>query len=336
MRFAHARLSEACFLLLRIVDRRAAGAWLAAAPVTTAAKADPLPDVALQIACTSAGLRALGLADEVMAGFAPEFISGMAGDEGRSRRLGDVGINAPSNWEWGGPGREPHLLVLLYALPGGLARWQASLQDETWTRAFSVLASLSTSDMGGVEPFGFRDGISQPKIDWAGERHATPDAQTDYGNLVALGEFVLGYPNEYGQYTDRPLLDPAAGLGAGLPPAPDLPEMRDLGRNGTYLVLRDLRQDVRGFWQYLDKQADGSAETRQRLAQAMVGREMSGAPLLSPGGAADLRHQFSAATTLPTSSPSTAMPPARIARSAPISAAPTLGMPIFPAAPRVL
>ena len=36
VRFAHARLSEACFLLLRIVDRRAAGAWLAAAPVTTA------------------------------------------------------------------------------------------------------------------------------------------------------------------------------------------------------------------------------------------------------------------------------------------------------------
>ena len=292
VRFAHARLTEACFLLLRIADRTAAGAWLAAAPVTNAAKADPLPDVALQIACTSAGLKALGLADDIMAGFAPEFISGMAGDEGRSRRLGDVGINAPSNWEWGGPGREPHLLVLLYALPGGLARWQASLQDETWTRAFSVLASLSTSDMGGVEPFGFRDGISQPKIDWAGERHGTPDAQTEYGNLVALGEFVLGYPNEYGQYTDRPLLDPAADQGADLPPAPDLPEMRDLGRNGTYLVLRDLRQDVRGFWQYLDKQADGSAETRRRLAQAMVGREMSGAPAAAPGGAADPRDQF--------------------------------------------
>src|SRR4029077_5377165 len=104
-------------------------------------------------------------------------------------------------------------------------------------------------------------------------------AETDYSNLVALGEFVLGYPNEYGQYTDRPLLDAAADPPDGLPPAPDLPEMRDLGRNGTYLVLRDLRQDVRGFWQYLDKQADGSAELRQRLGPPVVGGEIPGPPL---------------------------------------------------------
>jgi len=72
VRFAHARLTEARFLLLRIVDRKAAGAWLAAAPVTTAAKAEPLPDAALQIAFTSAGLGALGLPQGVMAGFSPE------------------------------------------------------------------------------------------------------------------------------------------------------------------------------------------------------------------------------------------------------------------------
>lgn len=279
-RFAHARLTDASFLLLRIVDRAAAGAWLAAAPVTTAEKQDPLPETALQIAFTSAGLRALGLHEAVMAGFSAEFLSGIAGDDDRSRRLGDVGANAPARWAWGGPGREPHLLLLLYALPGGLARWQASLQDANWTRGFSVLATLSTSDMGELEPFGFRDGISQPKIDWEGERRPTPDSETAYGNLVALGEFMLGYRNEYGQFTDRPLLDPAADPDALLPPAADLPEKRDLGRNGSYLVLRDLRQDVRGFWQYLDRQAKGSAEERQKLAEAMVGRAMSGTPLL--------------------------------------------------------
>src|SRR6185369_14493378 len=169
-----------------------------------------------------------------------------------------------------------------WAMSASMRRPTGNGAAPTGSRAFSVLASLSTSDMGGVEPFGFRDGISQPKIDWAGERHATPDAETEYGNLVALGEFVLGYPNEYGQYTDRPLLDPAADPGAALPPAAGLRGMHDLGRNGTYLVLRDLRQDVRGFWQYLDKPADGSAEIRRKLAQAMVGREISGTPLLPP------------------------------------------------------
>ena len=35
------------------------------------------------------------------------------------------------------------------------------------------------------------------------------DADLEYGNLIALGEFVLGYENEYGFYTKRPLLDAA-------------------------------------------------------------------------------------------------------------------------------
>ncbi len=32
----------------------------------------------------------------------------------------------------------------------------------------------------------------------------------DYSNIAALGEFLLGYPNEYNKYTERPLLDPDA------------------------------------------------------------------------------------------------------------------------------
>jgi deferrochelatase/peroxidase EfeB len=280
VRFSHARLSEASFLLLRIADRAAAGAWLAAAPVTTARAADPLPEVALQVAFTRPGLQAIGLAQHAIAGFSAEFISGMAGDENRSRRLGDVGINAPANWEWGVAGREPHVLVLIYALPGRLAAWQASLQDDAWTRGFYLMATLTTVDLGGIEPFGFRDGISQPTIDWTGQRRATPHARVDYGNLLSLGEILLGYPNEYGQLTDRPLLDPADDPGGLLPAAPDSPAQRDLGLNGTYLVLRDLQQDVRGFWRYLDGQAGGSATERRQLAEAMVGRRMSGDPLM--------------------------------------------------------
>ena len=46
-----------------------------------------------------------------------EFISGMAGEEGRSRRLGDVASSAPSEWRWGAK-QEPDVLLMLYAREG--------------------------------------------------------------------------------------------------------------------------------------------------------------------------------------------------------------------------
>lgn len=287
LRFAHRHLTEASFILLRIADAAAARAWLAAAPVTSALAAAPLPDTALQIAFTCAGLRRLGLAEEGIAGFSEEFIQGMTGDDNRSRRLGDVGDNGPEYWRWGGPSREPDALVMLYARAGGLAAWTATVMDRVWASAFSPLEVLSTSVTGRTadglsrEPFGFVDGISQPEIDW---RPAQPSGQTElaYRNRTALGEFVLGYRNEYGNYTDRPLLDPTVDPDNLLPPARDDPQKRDLGRNGSFLVLRDLRQDVRGFWQYLERQANALGQPRRQLAETMVGRTMSGEPLVSP------------------------------------------------------
>ena len=59
---------------------------------------------------------------EVIQQFSSEFMSGMAGEESRSRRLGDVGANAPSRWQWGSAEKIPHVLLLLYAEPGN---WRA-------------------------------------------------------------------------------------------------------------------------------------------------------------------------------------------------------------------
>ena len=98
---------------------------------------------------------------------------------------------------------------------------------------------------------------------------------------AALGEFLLGYPNEYGRYTDRPLVGAEADPAGLLPPAEEAPDWRDLGRNGTYLVLRDLGQDVAGFWQFLAGQRQ-TGRTAQQLAEAMVGRSIEGAPLVPP------------------------------------------------------
>src|SRR5262249_10536000 len=154
----------------------------------------------------------------------------------------------PSRWYWGQQGNVPHLAVLLYATtPDEVAAAGRALQDALWGSAFRLLAALETSNMDGIEPFGFAGGISQPVLDWERRLAVGTGDRIEYGNLSALGEFVLGYPNEYGKYTERPLLDTAPG--SALPAAEDQPDKRDVGRNGTYLVLRHLSQDVRSFWQ---------------------------------------------------------------------------------------
>jgi len=282
VRFAYKRHTEAMFLLLRIGDAGAARAWLTQVAVTTARTLDPVPITALQVAVTSEGLRALGVRDGIIEAFSPEFVSGMAGDMSRSRRLGDQGANDPSRWLWGAANRIPHVAVLLYALPGGLRELQQSVEAQLQT-GFELIQRLGTSDIGGIEHFGFVDGISQPELDWQRQRPARDATQAAYQTLSCLGEFLLGYPNEYGLYTTRPLVDPSGDALAILPRAEDAPESSDLGRNGTYLVIRQLRQDVYMFWQALDRYAGGAASTRERLASAMVGRRLNGAPLAKAG-----------------------------------------------------
>ena len=280
VRFGYKHHTEASFLLLRVRDRDAARRWLGAVPVSTAEAIEPPPDTALQVAFSSEGLRALGVADAIVDAFAADFVAGMGNDANRARRLGDVGTNEPGRWQWGGGGREPHVLLLLYALPGRLAEFRRRVGAEC-EGGFDVMADLATSDLDGIEPFGFTDGISQPLLDWERRRAARDAERNDYSNLSCLGEYLLGYPNEYGGYTDRPLLDPALA-GTRLPRAEDAPDRSDLGRNGSYLVLRQLRQDVHGFWQFVDRQAGGDAVRRERIAGAMVGRERDGVPLVGP------------------------------------------------------
>ena len=280
VRFGYKHHTEASFLLLRVTDRDAARRWLAAVPVCTAETVEPPPDTALQIALSGDGMRALGVADTIVDAFAAEFVTGMANDANRARRLGDVGSNDPSRWQWGAGSRTPHVLLLLYALPGKLAGFQSAIQAQCGA-GFEKMDCLTTSDLDGIEPFGFMDGISQPLVDWQRQRPAKDAEREDYSNLSCLGEYLLGYPNEYGGYTDRPLLDPALA-GTRLPRAEDAPDRADLGRNGSYLVMRQLRQDVHGFWQFVDRQARGDAGRRETIASAMVGRRRDGVPLVGP------------------------------------------------------
>jgi len=277
VRFGHKQLPDASYALLRVRNVAAAQSWLRSAPVTSAALMNPPPPTVLQVAFTAPGLTTLGVSASVLAAFSPEFIAGMT-EENRSRRLGDVGNNAPSQWEWGSSASEPHLVVMFFSGAGRLDAFVQSSTGNTWNEAFEVLRWLDTGSLDEHEPFGFKDGISQPQIDWPQQRVAA-GVQVDYSNIVALGEFLLGYRNEYAKYTDRPLVD-ADTATAGLLAAEDAPEKRDLGRNGTYLVMRHLRQDVRSFWQFIYQQTGADPAEAEKLAAAFVGRTKAGNPLV--------------------------------------------------------
>ncbi len=282
LRYSHGKLTETCFLLLNISDAKVAKEWLGSTPISSAIKAETPPDTALQIAFSVNGLRILGVEESVIADFSDEFIIGMSGDESRSRRLGDIGTNAPSKWSWGGKSKKvPHVLLLLYAKENELESWRKQVEGDSFLKAFQILKQLPTQHNGQIEPFGFRDGLSQPTIDWARQQSTDLHDRESYSNLLAVGEMVLGYPNEYGLYTTRPLIDSTKDKFASvLPNAEEQPGLKDFGRNGSYLVLRQLAQDVPGFWQFLNKVSDGDKDKREQLATAMVGRERNGRPLI--------------------------------------------------------
>src|SRR5215831_16940792 len=230
VRFGYGALTEACYVLARIRNVDAARTWLRSAPVSSAIALDQAPATALQIAFTAAGLEALEVAGSVIGAFSHEFVSGMT-EPSRSRRMGDIRSDAPWQWAWGTATRTPHLLVMFFAKPQQLDGFMRTVMASEWNEAFDELQRLDTGDLDQHEPFGFRDGISQPEIDWD-QTHDPLGVHIDYSNVVAMGEFLLGYRNEYGKYTDRPLID-ADAASAALPTAEDDPDKKDVGRNGT-------------------------------------------------------------------------------------------------------
>jgi Dyp-type peroxidase family len=284
--YGYGKLASACFVLLRISDPQRTKAWLKTLDIRNGESRPEEPERCVNIAFTHAGLKKLGPPATMMQLFSGEFSEGMSATERRQRNLGDVGESNPERWSWGGPKTaKPHILLMLYGRNDDTLASLLSEQQSGFPNAgLEQIIYLGTKRLPfGKEHFGFSDGGAQPGIEGF---HTDAPAH----NLIAAGEFILGYPNAYGQYTPRPLAPKLFDRTGILPVAPDDSTQCDLGTNGSYLVFRQLRQDVAAFWKFIDdstRRKDGASdpEARLTLASKMVGRWPSGAPLVkAPNG----------------------------------------------------
>jgi deferrochelatase/peroxidase EfeB len=119
-----------------------------------------------------------------------------------------------------------------------------------------------------IEPFGFRDGISQPGIRGFTSAVVNNDrletAEQPGSPIIAAGEFILGHVGEGGTY-------------------PDVNRSRtpEWMCDGSFQVFLRLRQDVEGWHMQMSELTASSTDTIDAGATA-IGRYENGVPLEAP------------------------------------------------------
>ncbi|MBW4609009.1 MAG: Dyp-type peroxidase [Hassallia sp. WJT32-NPBG1] len=313
------------FLFLKIYDRDIAKTWLASIIPQIASVAevlafnrmfralrarrgeDPRGMIAtwINIAFTFEGIKKLTSEAEANKFSDTAFVKGMPR---RAAFLGDpTDTNSdghPNKWLVGGndPEKYPDIVLIVASdditnLNAEVNRIKADIQalpKPTATDGKSAIKiiyeqqGITRLDKPGHEHFGFKDGISQPGIrgrvsksandfltprlldpkDPQAQRYAKPGQP-----LILPGQFVLGYKQQKHDDPTTPL--PAAKLSPRW------------AKNGSYLVVRRLRQDVPAFWSFVRTKAGELAQkpdfggiTPEHFATLLVGRWPSGAPLM--------------------------------------------------------
>ncbi len=285
----YSHLKHTAYLMLSLNNAERAKTWLAnILPLVDSADHTQKKARTAHLAFGAAGLKALGLSASNLASFPFPFREGIS-TQNRNRVLGDYGENAPENWRWGATNNEHILLILHAKTAGDLAVF---VEEQKTIAQNSGGLDLSYQTYGYLrddnkEPFGFHDGISQPVIKGSGK----PGPEND---LIEAGEFLLGHKNEHGQYPTSPVIEDEQGTISLLPTAADGSGKKDLGKNGTFLVFRQMEQHVDAFWEFMEqrtKNADGSVNELEKikLASKCIGRWPSGASLVNypdsdPGG----------------------------------------------------
>ena len=250
----------AAFLLLRVEDLRAARKSLGTLSITTGALWDQKPPFCANVALTYDGLTALGVPSSSLNSFPQEFVSGAFN---RCAEVGDIGCSSAGNWIYGLGQPGLHALVLLFAQTDDIRAAElvslrrSLLADGGWSEIVLLPGDVLPNSKAH---FGYCDGFSQPTID-CGLGNPVPDQQP----VAPAGEFLLGYPSQFDQFTYQV-------------PIPD-----ELGQDGSFMVLRILEQDCAAFDALIARSKENHGVDGELLAAKLVGRWRNGTPLtLSP------------------------------------------------------
>lgn len=195
-----------------------------------------------------------------------------------------------------------HAVLLLYTETEAAAdQWsadvRAALEPHGVELAHSLPLVVDPNHIGiSNEHFGFADGLSQPepydaKAVTVGGRAAGPDPVQG----VPLGEFLIGYTNGHHELAPGPVVpdDKEGRAAASLSPHPLAEGFFDLGVNGSYMIVRELKQDVAAFWnsmyanaEHIKQQDPGNSAhvNAEWLAERVVGRGRHGHLLCTPSG----------------------------------------------------
>jgi deferrochelatase/peroxidase EfeB len=234
------------------------------------------PAMMLNIGLPYYGIKRLNVLDATsLAAFPYEFQAG-PWSSGSQSSLGDNGAGAPSKWWYGNfQNQDLHCVVHAYALTqsdlDALISFVVGAANDNGLRELFALQNderLTQTQLPKDEiHFGYRDGISEPDLNWSG-RLGLPD-QSDLNN------FLIGYPN-------GSIIQPGpASAGAAA----------SFAQDGCYNAFRILYQDVAAFNALLEQQAKiwadqiglSQEQAQEWFAARLMGRWRNGSPtMLSP------------------------------------------------------
>ena len=210
----------------------------------------------------------------------------------------------PHNWVFGGPKNEADVVIIVASdsdeeLDDEVGRIEESIYSGRTIEGkhalsgaqiiYKQLGATLPPPLTGHEHFGFLDGVSQPGVrgrvsedvhDVLTPRQNPNDREQGKPgqDLLWPGEFIFGYERQKG----------AAEIGKDGKPKDELntepgpvahagPAWAD---DGSFLVIRRLRQEVGAFHKFLEDEGQKAGLSRDHFGAKLVGRWPSGAPIM--------------------------------------------------------